>query len=293
MTNNIIDKPETTPVRAEITPGDGRNVRLPHPIFQNCLFAATKLSSSTNGLRREQGKLIITRTNQWGDILTIKAPRPLVCNPDMGVFLAAMALVQENGYERLTGEYSGRFPGTLMSSFRMSDLYDLTRRTSKAKETLLYSLKSIGGVSLKIEYANSPESLRRHGNNSGVRISNIWSFIKQRQLGRTGSTIHIFPHELIMPQNKQYTLLASADLCNQLESSVARGLFWLLTCRHHISLTSQQIRNAVGSERKLRLWEWRDRQLLPALQELENYKYSVREVSKDKWTIRQPDKFNH
>ncbi|NCC62829.1 MAG: hypothetical protein EOM12_18335, partial [Verrucomicrobiae bacterium] len=73
--------------------------KLPHPLVQNAIFEACRLSESRDSIDPGPGckglRVIFTKTNIDGDVMTITAPRRLKANPDMGVFLAGVALAQK------------------------------------------------------------------------------------------------------------------------------------------------------------------------------------------------------
>lgn len=257
---------------------DGRRAYLPHPIFQNCLFAATRERKADEYRKRS---VTVERRNRWGDVLTIRSARTLFARPDMGVFLAVVALIQKNGFQRLVGERDGVPSGRLASHFSLSALYDLTGMArSRGRENLLVSLDTLGSVAVSIQYADPG----KHAGRAALRLSTFWDLKIMSRKGRVGSTVDIYPAEFLVPQER--FIWADAEICNRLRSDTARGIFWALLCREHMRGTAQEWKGLVGAGGD-RIDKWTSRQLRPALEELAKHGYHVAEDD-DQILVRRP-----
>jgi len=260
---------------------DGKRAYLPHPVFQSTLFAATRARQENEYRKRS---VVIERTNNFGDVLTIRSPRTLFTCPDMGVFLATVACVQKAGFERVVRPSTGQELSMLVSEFPLKWLYELTRIRGDGKGwyQLLTSLETLGSVSISVKFANDTKNMERHGSKCSFVLDSFWSLRINKRKGRGGSIVEIYPSKFLIP-TKSY-LWADAELCNKLRSDTARGVFWQLISREHLAGTVEEWQSYLGA----RSWEprvWKSLHLMPALEELANYGYNTKESINEQGAI--------
>jgi len=262
---------------------DGRRAYLPHPIFQSTLFAATRVRRDGEYRKRT---LTIVRENQFGDSITISAPKTLFVSPDMGVFLATVACAQKAGYYALVDPMTGKPEPILKSEFPLSWLYELTGTSSQGKGwyQLRSSLEALGQVSITINYDMTKENMKRHGRTM-FAVDNFWRVFIETHKGRKGSIVKLFPSPVLLP--REYSLWADAELCNKLKSDTAKGIFWQLICREHQSGTAEEWRKWLNAGEGREIKVWKSRCLMPALEELARYGYQVKEDG-DEITVKRP-----
>lgn len=258
-------------IEAEVQ-GDGKRAYLPHPIFQTTLFAAVRERQKNEYRKRS---VTLERTNRWGDVLTIRSARTLFAMPDMGVFLATVALIQKHGFHDLIDGVTGETVGRVRSMFPIGELYDLTGMgRSSARDRLLISLETLGSVSVSVKYAKTPDSMERHRYSDGFHMASFWDMNIISRKGRSGSLVEIFPSKYLIPNKR--SLWADAKLCNSLKTDTSRVIFWNLICRQHLRASIHNWKKLVGSEAE-RVDKWRARQLMPAVEELAAHGYYIEE----------------
>ncbi|WP_455595281.1 hypothetical protein [Cloacibacillus porcorum] len=261
---------------------DGRRAYLPQPFFQSTIFIASRQRKV--GEHRKNG-LLVKRQNKWGDIITIKSPLTLFCRPDMGVFLAAMALFQkyikkEPDFMR-THFCNASDKSVWGAEFPVGELYDLTQTSSDRWSELEASLMAIGSTTISVHYADS----HKHGGRVGFDIGGLWLWRREKRNGRLGSLLQLNPVKELVP-DRNY-LYGDALICNKLKSDTARSIFWALVCREHVKGRVENYAQFCGVEPN-RIWDWNRRQFLPALDELQEYKYTIIHNDDDTVTIKRP-----
>lgn len=264
---------------------DGKRAYMPHPIFQSTLFAATRVRR--DGEYRKKS-LTIVRENQFGDTVTIFTPKTLFVSPDMGVFLATIACAQKAGiYHLIDPKTNDEEPYSLISKFPISWLYELTGMASNGMGwyQLRSSLEALGQVGIRINYGMTKESFKRHGKNSLFAVDNFWRVFIEKRKGRKGSLVKLFPSPVLIPMD--FYLWADAEFCNKLRSDTAKGIFWQLICREHLTGTAEEWRQWLNAEGKWETKKWKSAQLMPALEELAGYGYRIKE-NEDKITVERP-----
>ncbi len=278
-TNNLATRPI-----AAVVEGDGRKAYLPHPFFQNSIFLCTRARNPDEYRKRS---VTVEVTNRNGDIMTVRSARTLFASPDMGVFLAVVALLQKHGVHDLVDSVTGEVAGRVRSTFPIGELYDLTGMgRSAARERLLTSLDVLGSVSLSVKYGLTPENLERHRLSLGFQMSSFWDLNIVPRKGRRGSIVELFPSRYLIPND--HNLWADAALCNALQIDTARAIFWALICRQHFCGTVAEWQKLLGSQYQA-LRNWRANHFLPALEELTKYGYKVTEKS-GLYTVRRPER---
>lgn len=266
MTNSVVKAIET-----EIE-GNGKRAYLPHPFFQSSLFLCTRTRRPDEYRRRS---VTVEVTNRNGDVMTIRSARTLFASPDMGVFLATVALIQKHGFHDLIDSVTGETVGRVRSIFPIGELYDLTGMgRSSARERLLTSLKTLGSVSVSVKYAKTPDNMERHRYSDGFHMASFWDMNIIPKRGRSGSLVEVFPSKYLLPNKR--SLWADAELCNSLKSDTARAIFWSLICRQHCAGTVKDWMGYLNAQRSSTK-DWRYRSFLPALAELTGHGYSVSE----------------
>lgn len=254
---------------------DGKKAYLPHPIFQATLFAATRMRK--DGEYRKEGVTIVSK-NQFGDEITVSSPKTLFVAPDMGVFLATVACIQKAGCYALVDPVSGMEDAIYKSVFPISWLYDLTKTSSKGQGwyQLRNSLEVLGRTGITVEFSKE-SMLRRQSQDGHIKfvVDNFWKLLIKSQKGRKGSMVWLYPSLFLLPR-KRY-LWADAELCNKLKSDTAKGIFWQLICREHLSGTAREWRRWLNAEGKWETKKWKSAQLMPALEELAGHNYDIRE----------------
>ncbi len=262
---------------------DGRKAYLPHPIFQSTLFAATR--TRKEGEYRKN-RLTIVHENKMGDRITVFAPRTLFVSPDMGVFLATVACAQRAGFRALVDAETGEMEPFVKTEFPLSWLYELTGMSSQGqgRYQLLTSLEVLGQVGLTIKFSNKSVFKRQSGRFEFV-VNNFWSLFIESRKGRKGSLVRLYPSPFLVPQ--EHFLWADAELCNKLKKDTAKGIFWQLICREHLTGTAEEWRRWLNAEEGQELKWWKSARLMPALEELAGYGYTVKEDG-DEITVTRP-----
>lgn len=269
-------------VPIEARPGDGRRAHLPHPLFQSAVFLCTRSREPDEYRKRS---MVRAFKNIFGDVVTIRSSRTLLACPDMGVFLATVALIQKHGFSELIDSATGETTHRVRSVFPISELYDLTGMgRSSARERLLTSLEVLGSVTLSVRYAQTEKNLVRHRNFRSFEMSSWWDVIIVPRRGRAGSLVELYPSHYLIPTEKN--LWADAELCNKIKNDTARSIFWNLIARQHYKGGVEQWRNLLGSQsQSLRKWEVNC--LCPALDELAVHGYIVSNEGKI-YTVKRP-----
>ena len=262
---------------------NGRRAYLPHSFFQNCIFAATRAVNNAT-VDKKTGFVVVTRANRAGDVVEIKSPTLLQARPDMGVFLAAIALFQkyvlrfeeENIPPGALCEYGAKFPLR-----ELSELANISYKSGSGREVLEDSLFRLGKTDIKVTFADPS----KHFGSRVFEIHNLFNYIIERRVGPGQSVISIMPSFALAPQT-QY-LYADAAIANRLTSDTARAIFWILICRQHIMATPAQLLELCGASGK-RVDDWKRRRLIPALEELREYEYTYVQNKDKTFTIRRP-----
>lgn len=262
---------------------DGRKAYLPHPIFQSTLFAATR--TRKEGEYRKN-RLTIVHENKMGDRITVFAPRTLFVSPDMGVFLATVACAQRAGFRALVDAETGEMEPFVKTEFPLSWLYELTGMSSQGqgRYQLLTSLEVLGQVGLTIKFSNKSVFERQSGRFEFI-VNNFWSLFIESRKGRKGSLVRLYPSPFLVPQ--EHFLWADAELCNKLKKDTAKGIFWQLICREHLTGTAEEWRRWLNAGEDWEVKKWKSARLMPALEELAGYGYTVKEDG-DEITVARP-----
>jgi len=262
---------------------DGKKAYLPHPLFQSTLFAATR--TRKEGEYRKNGLTIVSE-NKFGDTITVSAPRTLFVSPDMGVFLATVACAQKAGFRALVDSETGEMEPFAKTEFPMSWLYELTGISSKGKGwyQLSTSLETLGHVGLSIRFSDKSAFKRQKGKYSFI-VTNFWNLFVEKRKGRKGSLVKLYPSLYLVPQEQ--FLWADAELCNKLKKDTAKGIFWQLICREHLTGTAEKWREWLGASEDWEVKFWKSRRLMPALEELAGHGYMVKENG-DEITVARP-----
>lgn len=264
---------------------DGKRAYMPHPIFQSTLFAATRVRR--DGEYRKKS-LTIVQKNQFGDSITITAPKTLFVSPDMGVFLATIACAQKAGiYHLIDPKTNDEEPYSLISKFPISWLYELTGMASNGMGwyQLRSSLEALGQVSITINYNTTKKSFERHDGDAFFAVDSFWRVFIEKRKGRKGSIVRLSPSPVLIPRD--YYLWADAELCNKLKSDTAKGIFWQLICREHLAGTAEEWRQWLNAGEGRDAKVWKSRCLMPALEELAGYGYRIKE-DRDEITVERP-----
>ena len=254
--------------------------RLPHPLLQNAIFEACRLSESRDSIDPGPAckglRVIFTKTNIDGDVMTITAPRRLKANPDMGVFLAGVALAQK--YMGIP-ENLEDLPLKVNVTFPITEFYDLVapgdRRATASKNRLRFneSLNTLAQTSIAVVYGN--KGRKKHGENSGYRMrSSLWDYRFNPLKGRGGGSIALAILSDFIPRD--YYLWADAALCNRFELAVSREIFWQLVGRQHFKADVSALAEICGLPPESRLDRWYKRNLLPAVDELNSAGYIIK-----------------
>jgi len=264
-------------------PVDGKKAYLPHPVFQSTLFAATR--TRKEGEYRKNSLTVVSE-NQFGDIVTIVSPRTLFVSPDMGVFLATVACAQHAGFTIFVNSETGEQEPFMRAEFPLSWLYELTGISGKGKGRyqLLTSLEVLGHVGLSIRFSDKSALTRQRGKYSFI-VDNFWRLSIERRMGRKGSIVKLYPSPFLAP--KERFLWADAELCNKLKKDTAKGIFWQLICREHQTGTAEEWRKWLNASEDWEVKKWKHAQLIPALEELAGYGYTVKEDG-DEITVARP-----
>lgn len=254
--------------------------RLPHPLLQNAIFEACRLSESRDSIEPEPGckglRVIFTKTNIDGDVMTITAPRRLKANPDMGVFLAGVALAQK--YMGIP-ENLEDLPLKVNVTFPITEFYDLVapgdRRAMASKNRLRFdeSLNTLAQTSIAVVYGN--KGRKKHGGNTGYSMrSSLWDYRFNPLKGRGGGSIALAILSDFIPRD--HYLWADAALCNRFGSAVSRQIFWQLVGRQHFKADVPALAEMCGLPPESRLDRWYKRNLLPAVDELNSAGYIIK-----------------
>lgn len=250
---------------------DGKKAYLPQPLMQGMPFLLSRKWKKEG--QEGKGRSIIKRRNSWGDLMIIESRRPLLVSPDMGIFVAVIALCQHHGIRRLIEEDTGNPSHRLVSRFPISELYEITgMRRGQARIALLDSMECLGSTSISVRYAvNNNKS--RHANKPRYSLTSFWDIFVDPRKGRAGSLVTLYLADAVIPRRTY--LWADAGLCNRLRRDTARAIFWSLLSREHFGGTLVEWQQLIGGESG-DIWHWRDRQFLPALEELASHGYDVR-----------------
>jgi hypothetical protein len=257
---------------------------LPHPFLQSCLFSLNrKLVRSVRGRQM----FIQRRTNKFGDTVEIYSPFPLLVRPDMGIFLAVIALFQKkirtvNVDDFATEGIKNNPLGHYGADINLSDVYDLTGIVSNHHNRLIESLRCMAWTSLKFTFADAEE----HEGLKNFEVSGLWSYNLLTRKGRRGSILQLFPCDILLPWD--HYLYADACICNKLKNDTARSIFWSLICREHVRANLEQLQLLTGCTRQ-RKDKWKNNQLEPALEELQNYGYKVIKNDDETYSINRPN----
>lgn len=254
--------------------------KLPHPLLQTAIFEACRLSESRDSIDPgpdfKSLRVILTKKNSDGDIMTITAPRRLKANPDMGVFLAGVALAQK--YMDIP-DPATELPLKVNVTFPITEFYDLVspgdRRTTASKHRLRFdeSLNVLAQTSIAVIYGNKDK--KKHGVNTGYRMrSSLWDYKFDPSKGRGGGSIALAILSDFIPRD--YYLWADAALCNRFESPVSRQIFWQLVGRQHFKSNVAALADICGLSAESRLDKWYKRNLLPAVDELNSAGYIIK-----------------
>ena len=147
------------------------------------------------------------------------------------------------------------------------------------------SLEALGQVSITINYNTTKKSFERHDGDAFFAVDSFWRVFIEKRKGRKGSIVRLSPSPVLIPRD--YYLWADAELCNKLKSDTAKGIFWQLICREHLTGTAEEWRQWLNAEGKWETKKWKSAQLMPALEELAGYGYRIKE-NEDKITVERP-----
>jgi len=251
---------------------------LPHIFFRSCIFPATR-APMPRGAYSRNGKIYFRGKNNFGEEILIGSREPLRAQPDMGVFLGVLALLQKYGAEKLVGADTGTDSGRYMSSFPLSELYDICRAgRGRGRENVRHSLEILGGVSLAARFSGG-----------GEFYSNFWA-TKIEKRGRKGALATLYPLCFLIPgeeEKKECCLYADAAELNSLSLDTSRGLYWALIPRQHFAGTPEDFQKLIGAQTDI--WQFERRGLIPALEELEKIKFTIAKNNDDgKYIISRP-----
>lgn len=253
---------------------------LPHPLVQNAVFEACRLREYRNsidpGSDFKSLKVIFTRKNDDGDIMTITSPRRLKANPDMGVFLAGVALAQK--YMSVPDNPS-ELPLKVNVTFPITEFYDLVapndRRALISKSRLKFdeSLNVLAQTNIAVAYG--AKGIKKHGGAASYSMrSSLWDYRFDPLRGRTGGSITLAILSDFIPRD--YYVWADAALCNRFESVVSRQIFWQLVERQHFKADVHALAEMCGLPLESRLDRWYKRNLLPSIEELSSSGYIIK-----------------
>jgi len=254
--------------------------RLPHPLVQNAIFEACRLSALRDSIDPAPDfkamRVIFTKKNSDGDIMSITSPRRLKANPDMGVFLAGVALAQK--YMNIP-DPAAELPLKVNVQFPITEFYNIVaprpRRAIASKNRLRFdeSLNVLAQTSIAVVYGNKGQ--KKHGGNTGYSMrSSLWDYRFDPSKGRTGGTITLAILSDFIPRD--YYLWADAAQCNCFESPVSRQIFWQLVGRQHFRSNVVALADICGLPAESRLDRWYKRNLLPAVDELNSAGYIIK-----------------
>jgi hypothetical protein len=250
---------------------------LPHLFFRSCIFPATR-APMPRGAYSRNGKIYFRGKNIFGEEILIASREPLRAQPDMGVFLGVLALLQKYGAEKLVGADTGTDSGRYMSSFPLSELYDICRAgRGRGRENVRHSLEILGGVSLAARFSGG-----------GEFYSNFWA-TKIEKRGRKGAVATIYPLRFFIPEEgeKKECLYADAAELNFINSDTARGIYWALIPRQHFAGTPEDFQKLIGAE-DTQIGRWEKARFQPALEELQKIKFSIAKNTDGKYIISRP-----
>lgn len=249
---------------------------LPHIFFRSCIFPATR-APMPRGAYTRNGKIYFRGKNNFGEEILISSREPLRAQPDMGVFLGVLALLQKYGAEKLVGADTGTDSGRYMSTFPLSELYDLCRAgRGKGRENVRHSLEILGGMTLAARFSGGD-----------AFFSNFWSTTIEKR-GRKGALATLYPLRFLIPGEgeKKECLYADAAELNSLNLDTSRGLYWALIPRQHFAGTPEDFQKLIGAQTDM--WQFEKRCLCPAFEELQKIKFSIAKNTDGKYIISRP-----
>ncbi|WP_156923410.1 hypothetical protein [Aminobacterium mobile] len=249
---------------------------LPHIFFRSCIFPATR-APMPRGAYARNGKIYFQQKNNFGEEILVSSREPLRANPEMGVFLGVLALLQKYGAEKLVGADTGTDSGRYMSSFPLSELYDICRAGRGAgRENVRHSVEILGEITLAARFSGGNEF-----------YSNFWA-TKIEKRGRKGAVATIYPLRFFIPEEgeKKECLYADAAELNSINSDTARGIYWALIPRQHFAGTPEDFQKLIGAQTDI--WQFERRGLIPALEELEKIKFTIAKNNDGKYIISRP-----
>ena len=262
---------------------DGRRAYLPMEFFQHNIFSATRRSGE------EEGSVVLTKGLNWkSDQVSIWSPKTLRATPDMGVFLAVVALTQrsviEGSYKR--ADAVSQCYG--YAEWGMKDLYNLTRSMHGGEGPIILAqtIKMLGEMKITIRCADPC----RHRNRSIIHYGPLWKTDIIPRKGPLGNLVRISPVRFLIPpfdESQESYQFAFADLCNILSSPTAKGIFWALLPREHLSAKPGQWGEIIGANNK-DISRWCKTSFRPALDELVSKGYSVKEKDTGEIVIKRP-----
>ncbi len=208
--------------------------KLPHPLVQNAIFAACKGGVEEPLVNPDHGEdrsVVFKTVNAAGDVMLVVSPRRLKTNPDMGVFLAGVALAQKYMPTQTEEDWKNvkinvRFP--VREFYDLVAPGDLRPRASKNRLWFEESLCTLAKTRVSVTFGDP--GIGKHGGNLRYQMqSSLWDYKFCPLRGRSGGTIVLSILSDFVPRD--YYVWADAALCNRLESQVSREIFWQLIGR--------------------------------------------------------------
>ena len=252
--------------------------KLPHPLVQNAIFAACKGGVEEPLVNPDHGEdrsVVFKTVNATGDVMLVVSPRRLKTNPDMGVFLAGVALAQKYMPTQTEEDWKNI---KINVTFPVREFYDLVApgelRPKASKNRLWFeeSLCTLAKTSISVTFGDP--GIGKHGGNLRYQMqSSLWDYKFCPLRGRSGGTIVLSILSDFVPRD--YYVWADAALCNRLESQVSREIFWQLIGREHFRIDVSTLSCLCGVSPQSRLDKWDRRALQPALEELSSCGYRI------------------
>ena len=244
----------------EIPEADGSRAYLPHPVLQATLFSIARDPLGRGRLSR-QGGVATQFITRMGDEVKIQSARQLYCSPDLNTFVSVIALAQEAGIKQYLLE--DKTIPVYFSTFGLSDLYTLMNVSSRNRQGILSSIEALGGTQITIRFADPSKYRNQTTWSSGT----FWQADIITRRGRGGSIVELTLSPWLVPNGK-YLYVDAVNL-NKLKQDTAKGIYWALICRQHLSGTAEQWQEVLRSTDR-NVWRFTNERFIPACKEMEN-----------------------